>query len=361
MSLELDYVFGFLLAFAVAFLLTPAVRRLASRAGILDRPDRSRKLQSFPVPLLGGSAIFLAFMVTVIAILAVFPEQFGLFIEPRYLVGLLVGGAILMIGGYLDDRYNIRPALQFLFPVLAILAVILSGVQLSYVNNPLGGAVLLDTMKIASYPVFGGLFIFIWMLGMIYTTKFLDGLDGLVSGISGIGGIILFFLSLLPQVSQPDTALLALIFAGACLGFLPWNFHPAQIYLGEGGSTFAGFMLGALAVISGGKIATALLIMGLPILDAAWVIIRRVVYSGSPFRGDRSHLHFRLLDVGLSHRSSVMMLYFFSAAFGISGLYLQSMGKLVALLLLAGIMLLLGLVLVVAYQRKHRHNDIVNK
>ncbi|MFA6549622.1 MAG: alpha/beta fold hydrolase, partial [Candidatus Margulisiibacteriota bacterium] len=160
--------------------------------------------------------------------------------------------------------------------------------------------------------------------------------------------------SLVPVVDQPDTALLAIIFAGSMLGFLPWNFHPAKIFLGEAGSTLAGFLIGTLAVISGGKIATALLVMGIPILDVLWVILRRLTTSASVFKADRKHLHFRLLDLGLSHRQTVMFLYFISAAFGVSGIFLQSAGKLIALFILVSVMILLGAFLVSAYNRKLR-------
>ncbi|PIR97169.1 MAG: hypothetical protein COT91_02795 [Candidatus Doudnabacteria bacterium CG10_big_fil_rev_8_21_14_0_10_41_10] len=348
-----EHLLAFFIPFGlVLFVFTPLVRKFAFRTQVLDQPDSPRKVQSAPVPKLGGWAVFLGFA-SVIAVWQIFwPEFFGLFIKNNYLWGILVGGFILALGGYLDDRFVLAPRYQFLFPVLAVVALIVSGVQLSYINNPFGGAILFDTVKILSYPLFGGIFIFVWVLGMIYTTKFLDGLDGLVSGVAGIGAIVLFLLSQIPQVSQPDTALLSIMFAGAILGFLPWNFHPAKIYLGEGGSTFAGFMIGALAIISGGKVATALLIMGIPILDVAWVILRRTMNQFSPFTGDRKHLHFRLLDIGLSHRQAVMVLYFFSAAFGVSGLFLQSAGKVVALAVLFAVMVLLGGFLVIGYHRK---------
>jgi len=348
----LEAFIAFVIAFVATALFTPAVRRFAWRQQVLDYPDSARKFHKYPLPELGGFAVFSGFAFTLLLLRGVFPDLFGAFIKTSYIFGLLAAGVVLMIGGYLDDRYRISPAKQFAFPVLAILIVIFSGVQLSYINSPFGGAIILDSLKIWGYPLFGGLFIFLWILGMVYTTKFLDGLDGLVAGISGIAGLVIYFLSLLPQVQQPDTALLAIIFAGSALGFLPWNFYPAKIFLGESGSTFTGFMIGLLSIISGGKIATALLIMGIPILDAAWVIIRRLAGHTSPFLGDRRHLHFRLLDWGLSHRQAVILLYFFSAAFGVSGLFLQTTGKLVAFGILAVVMVILGTTIVLGFRRK---------
>ncbi|MBI4054045.1 MAG: undecaprenyl/decaprenyl-phosphate alpha-N-acetylglucosaminyl 1-phosphate transferase [Candidatus Doudnabacteria bacterium] len=356
-ALDTQFFFAaFFAAVSCSFVLTFIIRKLAVKLQVIDYPDLPRKIQRSPVPSLGGLAIYLAFgFVATVSWLSFGP--FGKFISPAYLVGILVGGLILMLGGYFDDRYRLPPRYSIIAPVLSAIAILLAGVQLSYINHPLGGALFLDTVKVSGYPVFGGLFVFLWVLGMIYTTKFLDGLDGLASGVSVIAAAVLFFLSRIPAVNQPDTALLAVIFAGATLGFLPWNFHPAKIFLGEGGSTFLGFMIGTLSVIAGGKIATALLVMGVPILDVAWVILRRIANNFSPFVGDRKHLHYRLLDLGLSQRQTVLTLYFISAAFGVSGLFLQSAGKLVALFLLLSVMVVLGTFAVLAYNKKMRNGD----
>lgn len=188
---------------------------------------------------------------------------------------------------------------------------------------------------------------------MMYTTKFLDGLDGLVSGIGAIGAIILFIVSLFWDVPQSGTSILALILAGSCLGFLRYNWHPAKIFLGESGSVFIGFMLAVLAIISGAKIATALLIMGIPMLDVAWVILRRIFKEHkSPFAGDAKHLHFRLLQVGFSHRRAVLFLYLLVIIFGTSSLFLQSQYKIVALGILLVMMIILASSLVLTYKKK---------
>lgn len=244
---------------------------------------------------------------------------------------------------------------------MAALIIIVSGIGINYITSPLGGTIELDTVKWQIFSInglpyhitlFADLFTIAWLLGMVYTTKFLDGLDGLVSGTCVIGSLVLFFLSLRPEVMQPETAMLCVILAGVAAGFLIFNFHPAKIFLGEGGSTFIGFTLGTLAIISGGKIATALLCMGLPVLDVVWVIARRVITKKSPLKGDRKHLHFRLLDIGFSHKRAVLFLWFLSACFGITALFLKSRGKLIALGVLALIMIILAVVLVWAYRRK---------
>ncbi len=356
----------FIAAGALAALATAAVRRYAKRSGVVDRPESSpdRKVHDQPVPLLGGLAIFIGFF-AVVGVLSRMPDVVtGTGILPKYLWGLFIGASVIMVGGYLDDRFRLSPGVQILFPVAAALVVVASGIGIDFITNPFGGTIRLDSVNITVLTVNGvpyhltlwaDLFTFLWVLGMCYTTKFLDGLDGLVSGITAIGSIIVFALSVRPPVLQGDTANLALILAGACVGFLLFNWHPAKIFLGEGGSLITGFLLGSLAIISGGKIATALLIMGIPILDVAWVIVRRTfVEHRSPFRtADRKHLHFRLLDVGFSHRGAVLFLYALTAAFGATTLLFHGVQKLIALLCLAAVMVLLGGALVIAVRRRN--------
>lgn len=344
----------FLIFFAgtalLSLMVTIWIKKIASGLGIHDLPDNLRKIHKKPLPKLGGAAIFLSFLVGVV-ILSILGGTDD--ISPVRILGFIIGGLILIIGGILDDRYNLKASRQIIFPIAAAAIVVLSGTHISYVTNPFGGKLILDQYKILAYPVLGSILVFAWILGMTYTTKFLDGMDGLVAGISAIAGLIIFALSLGPQVNQTTTAFFAIIFAGACAGFLPQNFHPAKIFLGEGGSTFTGFMIAVLSVISGGKIATALLVLGIPVLDAAWVIVRRIWFGASPFVGDKKHLHFRLLDIGLSQKQAVIFLYILSAIFGGVAVFLQSLGKLVALLILGCVMLLLAMWVVIIYKRKN--------
>ncbi|MFH1427509.1 MAG: MraY family glycosyltransferase, partial [Patescibacteria group bacterium] len=170
----------------------------------------------------------------------------------------------------------------------------------------------------------------------------LDGIDGLVTGVSAIGGLIIFLFTITTKYYQPDIAIAALVFSAVCLGFLIFNWHPAKIFLGEGGSLFLGFILGVLAIISGGKIAILLLVMGLPVLDVVWTIIRRLVAGKNPFKfADQLHLHFRLLNLGIGQRKTAIIYYLLALSFGLSGLFLQSLGKLFALIILLAIMLII--------------------
>jgi len=248
---------------------------------------------------------------------------------------------------------------------LATLIIISAGIGINHVRNPLGGIISFKNWDLILFywqglpykiTLMADLFTLIWLLGMMYTSKLLDGLDGLVSGITIIGSLIIFGIAMSKNVAQPNTGLIALILASAFLGFLIFNFHPAKIFLGEGGSLFAGLMLGVLAIISGSKVATTLLIMGIPILDVVWVIARRIFSRKTISLADRKHLHFRLLDIGLSQRQAVIFMYILTALFGSAALFLQTYGKLVALIILAIVMLIMALSLIVIY--KYRTNKL---
>ncbi len=343
------YLMPIILTFIISCLLTPIVKRLAEKTKIVDYPG-SRKIHQKPIALLGGLAIFLSFFLATI-IFWYLGYINDLKIQNQHIAAILLGGFILILGGFLDDKYNLKPYQQIIWPILSILVVLLAGIRIEYITNPFGGVIGL--------PFYAGIIAaFFWLMGMIYTTKFLDGLDGLVSGITAIGALIIFIVSLHWDVPSSGTSILALILAGSCFGFLIFNWHPAKIFLGEGGSVFCGFMLGILAIISGSKIATALLILGIPILDVIWVIASRVIKGQSPLKGDKRHLHFRLLDIGLSHRQTVVFLYSATVAFGISSLFLHSKGKIIALIILALVMLLLIFSLLIIYKFKKNEEKL---
>lgn len=349
------YFFAFALAFFLSLALTFGVIRLAKRWQILDIPDKERRFHKKPTPELGGLAVFGSFLI--VGVVLLFTGDLLGNIPFRQLIGIWIGGIILMIGGFLDDRYRLPARYAIIFPALACLAVVFSGIQAVSVQNPISGEVMrLDRVAVWGVPLVSGIVVFIWTMGMTYTTKLLDGMDGLVAGISAIAGIVLFGLSLTPDVQQPQTALLAIIFVGSMLGFLILNFYPAKIFMGEIGSTFAGFMLAILAIVSGGKIATAILVMGIPVLDALWVILQRLFNRQSPFQGDRRHLHFKLTEIGLSEPQAVLFLYALSGIFGVSALFLQSLGKLIALAILVVVMLAIIVGIFLIYKNKQKTN-----
>lgn len=327
------YFYSFGLAFIFSTLLTPIVIYIARRLRVLDFPAEPRKLHEKPTALLGGFALFGSFFITLFFFL-----RAGYIIDSGIsgisIAGIFVGGAIIMIGGFLDDAYNLKPNQQMIFPLLATCVAIFSGTYISFVTNPFGGIFHISG-------ILGILITFLWLLGMMYTTKFLDGLDGLVSGVSAIGSIIIFIVSLFWDISYSGTSIMSLILAGSAIGFLIYNFYPAKIFLGEGGSVFLGYMLGILSIISGSKIATAILIMGFPIIDTLIVILRRIWKGRSPIKGDREHFHFSLIDSGMDQGKAVLTIYCTTLLFGITSLFLGTGGKIFAIIILIIISLFL--------------------
>lgn len=327
-----------ILSFAAAAALTPLAMVVARRWGAIDDPNAApeRKRHARPIPLLGGLAIIVSTWITW-AVLNLMDSIVGADVPAKYILGLTMAGILIAIGGALDDRYRLTAKQQIWWVVAAVFVVSLVGIGVTFITNPFGGVIDLTAVQWTIFrwhetpyhlTLWADVFTIVWLLGASYTTKILDGLDGLVTGLGVIGALIVFLLTLRPEVSQMGVGLLALSLAGASAGFLMWNWHPAKVFLGESGSLYIGFMLGVLSIISGGKIATALLILGLPILDLLWVILQRLRHRRSPFTSaDRFHLHFRLLDAGLSPRQSVLIILTLVALFGVSTLYVSGRQK----------------------------------
>lgn len=351
---------AFFYGLVISLVATPVVRFLASKYGVIDRPDGDRKRHERPTPLLGGLAVFLAF---VAAALLVRHGLFGGFLLPKHLFGILLGGAVLIVGGALDDRYDLPARIQILFPVAASLIVVASGIGADLVTNPFGGVLRLDLWEIPVFTYAGNpyhltlpadLFTFVWMMGMTYTTKLLDGLDGLVSGLGVIGFTILALLSLTAEIAEPELARLAMAAAGAFGGFLFYNAKPASIFLGEGGSTLTGYLLGALAILAGGKIGITLLILAVPIMDVARTVLVRVLQRRSLALGGTDHLHFQLVRMGVGPGWTVLLFWTFAAAFGGVGLFIRGWQKLLALGILGMLFVSVTFILRRAYGRHDR-------
>jgi UDP-GlcNAc:undecaprenyl-phosphate GlcNAc-1-phosphate transferase len=343
------YFLYFVATFLLSILVTGIAAVLMRKYGVLDRAPKksSRKIHKRSIPLGGGVALFVTFFLVVIA-LWLTQGEFRTSFSSRTLIGLFAGSFILVLGGLLDDYYTLRPRYQVLPPLLACMVMIFSGIGPDSISNPWGGMIDLSSVRFSLGPLisivlFADLLVFFWLFGMMFTTKFLDGLDGLVSGIVTIAAGVIFIVSIQPQWFDPNVALLSIVFAGTCLGFLVWNFNPAKIFLGEGGSLVTGFILGCLAIISKSKIAITLMVVGIPMIDVVRVMIMRLRKGKPVYIGDREHLHYRLLESGLSHRQAVLLLYAISFLFGMSALFLQASNQLIAFALLFVLMLLIGM------------------
>ena len=347
--------------------LTYSVKLLAERLGVFDEPG-TRKIHPKAIPRLGGIAIVLAFLLTTTGyVLAANRLDFGsakILIFDQKLIGALLGALVLLVVGIIDDIRGVKPWCKLFWHTMAAVLVVVFGLSISYIRLPAGLHIELTNL-VLNYSLFGHVFHFVvwsnlltvfWIVLMINTLNFLDGLDGLASGISVIAAIVIFFLSL--SLGQPAAALLSLIFAGSVLGFIPWNFNPAKIFMGDSGSMFLGYMLAVLAVISGGKVATAFLVLGIPVMDVVWVALRRLFSGHSPFQADKFHLHHRLLAVGLTQRQAVLMLYLISAIFGTVAIFSQTAGKIQAIVWLLAVMGALAIVLIVLEWRKRRRESV---
>ena len=204
------------------------------------------------------------------------------------------------------------------------------------INSPLGpGVIRFEGLVAAGFTIF-------WIVGMMNSINWIDGLDGLSSGIALIAAVTLALISLTTQVAQPLIAILCFALAGALLGFLRWNFYPAVIFAGTSGVQFIGYSIAVLSILGSAKVAVALLVLGVPIIDTFWIIVRRVAQRRSPFSPDRSHIHHRMLDLGLSHRQTVLLIYGICIALGLLALLLSGINQLYAFL---GVFILFGLIL----------------
>jgi UDP-GlcNAc:undecaprenyl-phosphate GlcNAc-1-phosphate transferase len=327
---------GFGLAFALSALLTPVVRRFALAHGIVDQPGESRKIHRHAVAYLGGVAMFGAFVITVVCLMA----------PTRQLVALLLGCLVLVVVGVIDDIRRLSPWTKLGCQVLAACIALAGGIGITAITNPFGGVIDLSygrfAMSVGNWhwhimPIANAVSI-IWMVGLANTINFLDGLDGLAGGVSGIAALVMFLLAMTPLVHQPAVALLAIILAGSIFGWLPYNFYPARIFMGDSGALFLGLVLAMLAIYSGAKLATAALVLGFPIIDALWAATRRLAKRTSPFRADRQHFHHLLVDAGMSQPQAVLTLYAVAAVFGLVALKAGSKAKFVAFIVLVFLM-----------------------
>ncbi|MCA1554663.1 MAG: undecaprenyl/decaprenyl-phosphate alpha-N-acetylglucosaminyl 1-phosphate transferase, partial [Chloroflexi bacterium] len=320
----------FLLALLSTFLVTPLVMHLARHWRALDEP-RDRHQHPQATPKLGGIALAMGFFVALLAAF-VLPVVRNDATEPTRVIGLVLGLTVVLVVGIYDDRHELRAPPQFVAQFVAAVVVVFFGVRIVEPSTPFGTMEFPDWLAIP--------FTLLWLMGMMNTVNFLDGLDGLAAGVVGIACLILFVHT--QSLHQDSIALLPLALLGAIVGFMPFNFSPAKIFLGSSGALFLGLALGALSIIGGAKVASALLVIGIPILDTAWQIVRRLRDGHAPYQGDRGHLHFRLVDRGWSQRQVVLLLYSLTAVFGGMALLLPSgMLKLFALLAMGVLMLAL--------------------
>ena len=317
------------LVVVISFLSTPIVKSFAYKLGAIDVPKDERRMHKVPIPRMGGLAIFLGFIISVL-----------LFVEvDDQMKGILLGSVIIVVMGIIDDITPLRASLKFVIQILAALIPVYYGVQITCISNP-------NLFSDNPYWNFGWLSIpitVIWIVGLTNAVNLIDGLDGLAIGVSSISALTMLAIAIL--VAEPQVAVIMAALVGACIGFMPYNMNPAKIFMGDTGSTFLGYILACItiqglfkfyAVIS---FVVPFLILGLPIFDTMFAIIRRISHGQNPMAPDRSHVHHRLIDMGLNQKQAVAVLYVISAILGLSAVVLATSGEIKAILCLMALII----------------------
>ncbi|NLO98525.1 MAG: undecaprenyl/decaprenyl-phosphate alpha-N-acetylglucosaminyl 1-phosphate transferase [Peptococcaceae bacterium] len=330
----IPYLLTFFLATVFALFLTPVAIKLAAKWGIMDYPGE-RRVHERPVPRLGGLAIYLSFWLVVL-LQIVYNRDFnsdGF----RVILGLFVGSTVLFAVGIVDDIKGVRPRYKFWWQLVTAIIPLLFGLPVPFdITLPLIGTI--------HFGFFGYLFVVLWIVGLVNTVNISDGLDGLAAGICFFASLILFWSA--RQIEMVTASLMMLTLAGVAFGFLFFNFNPAKIFMGDSGSMFLGYIIGVVSIWGLLKtpavigLVIPLLVMGMPIVDLVFAIIRRKWKGLSIARADRGHLHHRLLDVGLTQRQAVLVLYSISIGFCLSAV-LYECGLWYLALILVGINLVI--------------------
>ena len=331
----------FVASFLLSLVLTPLAAKVGLRLNMADVPG-GRRRHAGRVARTGGIALFISFVAGSLLAQHLDVPRTTDPNEATRIGGLLIGLIIVFGFGLLDDKFEFQPGWQFVAQFMASLIAIASLIFIERFNNPMTNQpVILQPWQYLPLSLF-------WLMGMMNTVNWLDGLDGLAAGIAVIFSGILFLAMLQDTAThdpQVSLAPLPLALFGATLGFLPYNFYPAKVFMGSSGSLVLGYALGCLGIIGGAKMATVLLVLAVPIIDVAWLIVSRTRRGKSPFQGGRDHLHFRLLDLGLSQRQIVIGYYFISALFGALALLIEArIYKLLALGLLGMVTLVVLIV-----------------
>ena len=333
-------VFAFIVALIISYATTPLTIRLAFKINALDVPKDSRRMHKKPTPRIGGLAIVYGFLISVCC--------FASFIVDgelnKSLIGILSGALIVAVLGFLDDLKPKSAILKFVIQIIAASIPVFCGVRVMGVANPFN-ELMISVPIWLSYT--GSIF---WIVGVTNAVNLIDGLDGLAAGVSSIASVALLSILLMQHNVNATIIILAASLAGACFGFLPFNFNPAKTFMGDVGATFLGFILACVSIQGPFKtyvaFAVPFMILGLPIFDTLFAIVRRVIKGQGIMTPDRGHLHHRLIDMGFSHRSTVIILYGLSAVLAISAITLFISDFIRTLVLILAIALIAGFIII---------------
>lgn len=341
--MENYYIYFSITAALLCFGATWWLRKICVANKIALSPIRERDVHKTLIPRIGGLSIWVVFWSIIFSILLIKPELIS-FSDKKILgidenlLGLFLAGVVWLVVGLWDDIKDLKPWKKLVWQFVCGFLIVIFGIKIWWITNPFGGPLfILGNWNYLVVPL--------WIVAMMNVFNWFDGIDGLTPSISTISLAILFFLAINPAVNQPTTALFCAILGAVVLGFLPLNWNPAKIFLGDVGSGFLGMAIATFAIMSGAKLATAILVLGLPIIDFIVVVLGRLLAKKSIFTGDQTHLHHRFLRAGFSVKQTVVIISLISLGFGIIALYSQTQGKMIAFLWLVGLMaiILVGL------------------
>lgn len=313
-----DIILALVVAFMISFAATPVVRSFAKQVGAIDIPDNKRHIHKQPIPRMGGLAIFIGFLLSVLLFANITPQ----------VRGILLGAILIVVVGAIDDVMNLNAWLKFCVQIVAAVIAVLSGVIINVVSNPLlitGEQAI--TVGILAVPV-----TILWIVGVTNSVNLIDGLDGLACGVSAIASLSMLVVSMLVSNANANVAVILAALCGGCLGFIPYNLNPAKIFMGDTGALLLGYILATASVIGMFKfyaIVTFILpvlALAVPLSDTIFAFTRRILHGQSPFHADRGHFHHKLLDMGLSQKQAVAVLYAISAILGLTAVLLTSSG-----------------------------------
>ncbi len=349
--LELPPILRLVLALGVSalisFLSTPIVKKMAFKVGAVDVPKDDRRMHDHPIPRLGGLAIALAFLLTVF-----------LFAQlDKQLEGILLGAIVILVLGILDDCLTLKALPKFFVQIFAAVIVVAHGCTVQYLTNPFSrvpGATI-------DLGIFAAPLTVLWIVTITNAVNFIDGLDGLAVGVSSISCTSMLVIALV--VAEDNVAVIMAALLGACLGFIPYNFNPAKIFMGDTGSTFLGFVLATMSIQGLFKLyavisfAVPFIILGVPFFDICFAVLRRLWRHQNPMTADRGHFHHRLIDMGFSQKQSVAITYTLTGILGLAAVLLASSGGAKAMIVVCSIMVVSVLAFMVIFGPKHRPAD----
>lgn len=339
-TLTMTSLYAFIVALAVAFASTPAVKMLAIKIKAVDVPKDNRRMHKTPIPRMGGLAIFGGFLISSLLFIPL----------GREFRAILLGALILVVLGIIDDIVALKAQIKFVGQILAALIPVLAGVRIQGFAFPAGYV----SLEWLSVPIS-----VLWIVGITNAVNFIDGLDGLACGVSAIATVTMFIIAVLFGETYIAFTMAAL--AGACLGFLPYNMNPAKIFMGDTGAMFLGYILATTSIQGLFKFyamisfAVPFIILGLPIFDTGFAIIRRLLKGQSPLQADRGHVHHRLIDLGFDQKQSVAILYAFSALMGLTAVLLARTNESKLIFLAVAVLICFFLAMsLMSFEKRHR-------